>query len=325
MLLDDLDTAPRAAIEAALPEKPQNILITTRNPPLVKDLEEAYHLNIHCIRLSNLAVDDMTEYTSRRFKSLLGDETNNSSYTADHIHAVSQLAAGHPLVASRIVSYIATNLTEQYGPKAAEHFVQQIHNASSLRRIPAMVLTYKPMFQCSIADTFETSKKRLPVPDDPSWTLMQLIAFMVQDDSEFIHFIFYDRPWIFENPLLFAFHNVWSADPKTKRGWFSNLRKVSLGTGASQNGLLHFHPVLIQYMQEQIEYGLRISIIRDIMLLAIESMEKGKKSSNTRKSTVEMLSAQALHCAKLCKAYGIAPNHLGLAPRSDRFFKKAKI
>jgi hypothetical protein len=330
LLLDDLDIAPRAAIEAALPQQPRNILITTRNPLLVQDLEEAYHLMVHYIRLPNLAVGDVVEYTSRRFKSLLGDGTDHS-YTMDHINTVSRLAVGHPLVASRIVSYIAATFPEEYGPRAVEEFVLRTQKASSFRRIPIEVFTHKPMFQCSIAETFESSRKRLPQPDEPSWTLMRLIAFMVQDDSAFIHFIFHKRPWILENEHSFAFHDVWSADPKIKWGLLSNLRKVSMGSSASQSGLLYFHPVLIQYIQEQTERGLRIRILQDIMLLAIESIESMKKdrSSNAetveQKTAIEMLSAQALHCAKLCKAYGISSKHLGLAPRFDSFFKKVKL
>jgi len=331
LLLDDLDKAPRAAIEAALPQQPRNILITTRNPLLVQDLEEAYHLMVHYIRLPNLAVGDMVEYTSRRFKSLLGGGTDHSPYTMDHIDTVSRLAVGHPLVASRIVSYIATTFTEEYGPGAVKEFILRTQKASNFRRIPIEVFTYKPMFQCSIAETFESSRERLPQPDEPSWNLMRLIAFMVQDDSAFIHFIFYKRPWILENEHSFAFHDVWSADPKIKWGLLSNLRKASMGSSAFQSGFLYFHPVLIRYIQEQTEHGLRIRILQDIMLLAIESIESMKKDRSSsaetaeQKASVDMLSTQALHCAKLCKAYGIASKHLGLAPRSDSFFKKVKL
>lgn len=308
---------------------------------------------VHYIRLPNLADGDMVEYTSRRFKSLLGDGTDHSSYTMDHIDTVSRLAVGHPLVASRIVSYIANTFTEEYGPKAVEEFVLRTQKASNFRRIPFEVFTYKPKFQCSIAETFESSRGRLPKPDEslrerlpqpgesskeflprqdePSWTLLRLIAFMVQDDSAFIHFIFYKRPWILENEHSFAFHGVWSADPKINWDLLSNLRKASIGSSATQRGRLHFHPVLIQYIQEQTEHGLRIRILQDIMLLAIESIESIKKDRSSSAETVEqmasidMLSTQALHCAKLCKAYGIASKHLGLAPRSDSFFKKVKL
>ncbi|KAE9364446.1 hypothetical protein N431DRAFT_563751 [Stipitochalara longipes BDJ] len=330
LLLDDVDAAgaaPRAAIEAVLPQQPRNLLITTRNPVLVKDLEEAYHLKVHYIRLTDLAASDIVEYTSRGFKNFLGDDDNDhSSFAADHIETIAQLAIGHPLVASRIVSFIATNLREQYGAKAVEHFILQIQTASSFRRIPAPILTYRPTFQCSIAETFETSRNRLPRPNGSSWVLMQLIAFMVQNDSAFIQFLFFERPWVSECEGMFAFHDIWSANPQDKHAWMSNLRKVSLGTATSQNGLLHFHPVLIQYIQEQIEHGLRISILRDIMLLALESIQRTEVSSSSQPPeqdpAISMLSAQALHCARICRAYDI--ENLGLAPRSDRFFELAK-
>lgn len=308
LLIDDIDAVPQSEIKAALPQGPRNILITTRNPILVKALEDEYHLQVHWIRLANLADNDMMEYTSRRFENFLGDGNHPSTYIADHIETVSRLAVGHPLVASRIVSYIATNLTEWHGPKAAEHFVQEVQKAHTLRKLPVKVLKYKPMFQYSIAETFESSRKRLPGPDEPSWTLMQLIAFMVLDDSAYMHFLSLERPWIFEYKGKLHFHDIWFADLDDKQAWLSSLRKVSLGTARSQTEHLHFHPILIQYIQEQTEEKVKIRIIGDIMLLAMESIQRSDQSA----STDIMLSAHAKHCTNICKAYGILPAALGL-------------
>jgi hypothetical protein len=165
LLIDDIDAVPQSAIKAALPQEPRNILITTRNPILVKALEDEYRLHIHWIKLASLADNDLMEYTSRRFENFLGDGKHPSTCTADHIETISRLAVGHPLVASRIVSYIATNLTEWHGPKAVEHFVKEVEKAHPMRKLPIQILKYKPMFQYSIAETFESSRKRLPGPD----------------------------------------------------------------------------------------------------------------------------------------------------------------
>jgi hypothetical protein len=212
LLIDDIDAVPQSAIKAALPQEPRNILITTRNPILVKALEDEYRLHIHWIKLASLADNDMMEYTSRRFENFLGDGKHPSTCTADHIETISRLAVGHPLVASRIVSYIATNLTEWHGPKAVEHFVKEVEKAHPMRKLPIQILTYKPMFQYSIAETFESSRKRLDGPDGPSWTLMQLIAFMVLHDSAYMHFLSLERPWIFEYKGKLHFHEIWFAD-----------------------------------------------------------------------------------------------------------------
>jgi hypothetical protein len=154
---------------------------------------------------------------------------------------------------------------------------------------------------------------------------MPVVAFMVQDDSTtpaYNQFLFHKRPWICEIQHQLHFREVWSADSDLKY-WLSNLRKVSLGSAESQSDFLRFHPVLIQYIQEQAEQGLRINIIHDIMLLSIESIQRSELKSfqkNTeQRSAISMLSAQALHCARLCKAYGILPQDLALSPRSDRF------
>jgi hypothetical protein len=307
LLIDDIDAVPQSAIKAALPQEPRNILITTRNPILVKALEDEYRLHIHWIKLASLADNDLMEYTSRRFENFLGDGKHPSTCTADHIETISRLAVGHPLVASRIVSYIATN------------FVKEVEKAHPMRKLPIQILTYKPMFQYSIAETFESSRKRLDGPDGPSWTLMQLIAFMVLHDSAYMHFLSLERPWIFEYKGKLHFHEIWFADLDDKQAWLSNLRKVSLGTASSQTEHLHFHPVLIQYIQEQTDEKLRIRIIGDIMLLAMESMQRSKQAASTA-----MLSAHAKHCANLCKSYGILPDALGLpqslAQESNLFF-----
>ena len=332
LLIDDIDAAPESAIKAALPQEPRGILITTRNPVLVRDLEEEYRLKVFRINLTNLGFTDMVAYTLTRFKNFFDGRNDQSSYTDDHIKTVSQLAVGHPLVASRIVSYVATNLTEQYGDRAVEHFVRNLQRESSFRQIPAAVLTYKPTFQNSIAETFESSRKRLPRSDGPSWTLMQLIAFMVQDDSAFIRFVFNERLWIHEYKHRLFFHDIWSADLIDKQAWMSSLRKVSLGTAQPESDRLCFHPVLIQYVQEQARPEIRTKAISDIMLLAVEAiqrMEVPPFDEPNELSWNELLEAQALHCAKLSAAYCIHLEDLSLPPELEQklgtFFGTARI
>jgi hypothetical protein len=316
LFIDDIDAASPASIEASLPQQGRNLLITTRNPIMIHDLEQEHRLNLYRILLTGLE----TEHLSTIITRILDISQGNESHSNDSIRAISEMAAGHPLVASRIASYIATNFTEQHVSRAIEKFVSL---SSKYHKIPLPVFKHKPTFQLSIEETFAISKNRLAFEE--SWILLQLIAFLVQDHPDFIRlFLFHERPWINGHPEL-TFYRIWSATADEKQSWLSDLRRVSFGTARSpSDNRLHFHPVLIQYIQEHVQD--RVNIIRDIMFLAIETKERPGFSSFAGTSeqhlTSNLLSDQELHCARLCKAYNISSEKLALGPRSDSWFQE---
>jgi hypothetical protein len=145
---------------------------------------------------------------------------------------------------------------------------------------------------------------------------VQLIAFMELENAAFINFLFLERPWIIEFQEHFSFYEIWSADHDDLRSWLSSLRKVSFGTANSQSAFLRFHPVLIQCIQEQVGHEARVKIAKDILLLASESIKRPYSSSSEKVqswiTSLKMLQAQALHCAKICKVYGISQTELGI-------------
>jgi hypothetical protein len=316
LLIDDIDAASPASIQATLPHQARNLLITTRNPTMIHELAEEHRLEFYDLLLTGLATEYLSTIIARRLAVFRNHEHSCSN---DSIRAISEIAAGHPLVASRIASYIATNLTEQYGPRAVEEFVSL---SSEYYRLPLPVFKHKPTFQLSIEEVFEISRNRLS--SEHSWILMQLIAFLVQDHPDFIQlFLFHACPWINEYPEL-TFYPILSANADAKQSWLSDLRRVSFGTARSPSDYrLHFHPILIQYIQEHVED--RVKIVRAIMFLALETIERNQLSpfaeTSEQHSTFNMLYTQALDCARLCKAYNISPEKLDLGPRSDDLFQ----
>lgn len=57
-----------------------------------------------------------------------GEEEEAVSFADNQVQAISQAAAGHPLLATRAVSYLLTDLIEQYDVSAIDKF---IHDAST--------------------------------------------------------------------------------------------------------------------------------------------------------------------------------------------------
>ena len=125
-------------------------------------------------------------------------------------------------------------------------FVAEVSTSPVHRKVPPAVFNYKQLLRCSILDNFETSKRRLPDTNGRSWRLMQLMAFMAQEDFAFLDFLFLDRAWICEFQEELSYREIWSAPEFEIRTWLSHLRHVSLGTPDSVSDRLQFHPVLIQ-------------------------------------------------------------------------------
>ncbi len=318
LLIDDIDLASPANIEDALPQQARNMLLTTRNPVLITELEQEHRIRFYPLLLTELETEHLTIITTQILNIFLTEKSR--SCLRDNIRAISEIAAGHPLVASRIASYISTIFAEQYGPRAAEEFVRQASLRPRDRKLPWPLFTYKPTFQLSIADTFEISRNRLASPAGSSWILMQLIAFLIQDEAAFINFLFQKRPWINDllEPLYFS--EIWSADENDKRSWLSDLRRVSFGAAYPPRDYLRFHPVLIQYIQEQAGDEGRVQILRDILLLSQASLERTETSCPEGASEVKAMDAQARHCVRLCNAYGISFEQLGFQIDSDAWY-----
>jgi hypothetical protein len=313
-LVDDIEALSRSDMNLVLSQPARNVVITTRNPVILMGLTQEFNLNFHHFRLGELNDRDIVSLTSRAFENLV--DGSDIDWETEQLRAISKIAFGHPLVAARITSFISTEYSEQYGHLAIKEFAREIETRYEERKIPPAIFTYEPMLQISIAENFHISRKRLPRPDGPSWILVQLIAFMELENAAFINFLFLERPWIIEFQEHFSFYEIWSADHDDLRSWLSSLRKVSFGTANSQSAFLRFHPVLIQCIQEQVGHEARVKIAKDILLLASESIKRPYSSSSEKVqswiTSLKMLQAQALHCAKICKVYGISQTELGI-------------
>jgi hypothetical protein len=89
LLFDDVDLLQKETLEAALPQKPQNILVTTRNPVLIDDLELEYHLNVHHIRLTDLSNEDTMKLASRMLARFFPTRKKCPQYTTDDVEKIS--------------------------------------------------------------------------------------------------------------------------------------------------------------------------------------------------------------------------------------------
>ena len=310
LLIDDIDALPESAIGTTLPNRPRNLLITTRNPAMAIGLSSEFHLRFSHVRLTEMSSQDTTLLMSQTFESA---NTDNNHQLCSRVQAMelSKIASGHPLIASRLVFFITINLAAQHGRDAVSQFLKAAKRSPPERKVPAALFTCKAPFQDSILQNLEKSRQRLRDPNGHSWTLMQLIAFMVLNDAAYLKLLFAERPWIVQLHERLTYYEIWSAKNDSLQTWLSDIRHVSLGTAASHADPLSFHPVLIQCIQEQAEEDDRQKFIRDIALLASESLSR--TTCHTRRDSMhKVFVAQVLHILNLCDIYGIDRNTLGL-------------
>jgi hypothetical protein len=319
LIIDDIDGLPQDAIADALPQDARNVLFTTRNPTMIAALAREHQLKCYHLGVTEMKYEDMIDFTIQAFREVNTGGDDEQFCTEGQIQAISKASAGHPLIASRTVFYIMTNLVEEYGPDAVKEYIEGVNDAAVSREAAAAIFMCKPPLQCSILESFEVSRKRLPDLEGRAWVLLQMIAFLVLDGGSFQKFLFLKRPWIHELKLSLTYYETWSAQHADLRRWLFELTQVSFGTRDRPGDHMRFHPVLIRYLQEHVGHAGRIAIVRDIMLLAYESaMKLDILPSETWESTSEMLHAHVLHCYEISKVYSIALKELNV---SDDLYK----
>jgi hypothetical protein len=85
--------------------------------------------------------EEIFAFTTETFTRFAADVCGDFSWTDDQIRVISQAAAGHPMIAVHMVSYILTNLVEEYGQAAVEEFVKNVDYAEPKER--AVLLSHK--------------------------------------------------------------------------------------------------------------------------------------------------------------------------------------
>jgi hypothetical protein len=305
LFFDDIDGLPTSAIEEALPQGLHGILLTTRNPTLVSALLNESDLDHQHLRIGEMDAEDMVEFIKQVFSKTATEIGNNELHLRDEqLEAISTSAAHHPLVASRIISYILRDMTERYGHAAIDKFVSGITTWGSEEHVA--LLSHKPPLQCSIRESFLVSRMRLCDPSGPAWTLMKLISFLSLENYNFHQFLFLERPWInkFKDKLFYS--NVWSSKHGIE-SWMSEIAQVSFGSRQSSAHTLHFHPMLVRCVQAEVGSQERILITKDILLLAYESKRNLESISGDKANiSCSLVWKQARHCKQLCEWWQIS-------------------
>jgi hypothetical protein len=311
ILFDDIDGLPQENITDAIPARAKNVIITTRNPGLTAALGNARDLRFRHLGVADMSMEDLVNFTSGSLKELNNNDEEAIRFTDDQLMAISQTVSGHPLLAARAVSYIMTDLIEQYDLSAIDKFIQDT-GILDLDERKALLL-HKPPLQSSMMENFAVSRTRLSDPDGPAWNLMKLLAFMSLEDGGFHGFIFYQRPWVHELKDVLTFYNIWSAKNNQLRAWMVELVQVSLAWRKNRGEFLRFHPVIVQCVQMMVEPEERIQILREILILAYESfMRLAAHASNVQDTSVESFHAEALHCDKIRNVWQIPEEDLNL-------------
>lgn len=162
LIIDDIDGLPQHAIAKSLPQQAQNVLFTTRNPTMIAALAHKHHLKCYHLGITEMKIKDIIDFTIQAFKEVNASNDDEQLCNEDQIQAISKALADHPLIASRTVFYIMTNLVEQYGLDAVKEYIEGVNDVAVSREAYAAILICKPPLQCSIQKSFEVSRKRLP-------------------------------------------------------------------------------------------------------------------------------------------------------------------
>lgn len=310
ILVDDIDGLPHEDITEAIPARAKNIIITTRNPGLTASLGNARDLRFRQLAVTEMAMEDMAKFTTESLQTINNNGEEDIDFTDDPIQAISQAAVGHPLLAARAVSYILTDLMEQYDISATDKFIHDANTADLEER--KALLWHKPPLQSSMMENFAVSRIRLSDPDGPTWGLMKLLAFTSLEDGKFHGFIFHPRPWVQELKNVLNFYDIWSAKHQL-RAWMAELVQVSLAGRKSRREVLRFHPVIVQCVQIMVEPEERIQIMRDILILAYESARRlVSLAAESQDTLTQSFHAEALCCEKKRHVWHISQEELNL-------------
>jgi hypothetical protein len=274
IILDDLDgLRGDEVIQKCLPTGHKYFLYSARDPTLAESRL------LHCEQVAIPAMD------SSEIRKLLEQQMKTKLDPAE-LEGLLRIMAGHPLAASRAVSYIkqlAYECPEMDSASAVQSFIQCFETQEWEAR--KKFLEYRIHFGPSILDIFEVSIERL---DTAKYThisqLLDLLGFVCESrlQLDYNGFLSVKRPWLKDFKAEMPDHELFALFTSGMRGTselFQELEKVSLGFRPSpDHALLRFHPIWLECIRQRCGSEGRKRWLKQVLLVCHETEKRNTKS-----------------------------------------------
>jgi hypothetical protein len=293
IILDDLDgLRGDEVIKECLPTGHKAVLYSARDPTLAESRL------LHCKQVSIAAMDSI------EIQELLEQQMKTKLASAD-LEGLLKIMAGHPLAASRAVSYIkqlAYECPDMNTASAVKLFIQSFETQDWDAR--KRFLQHRIHFGSSILEIFEVSIERLDIDKYPQiLQLLELLGFICESKLQIDYngFLSVERPWLNGFEAEMPDHELFALFTSGMRGTselFQELEKVSLGFRPfPDRALLRFHPIWLECIRQRCGSEGRKRWIKQVLLICHETEKRNMKS--------EAMDPYVTNCVNISWAFNI--------------------
>jgi hypothetical protein len=277
IILDDLDgLRTDEAILECLPDGAKSIIYSARDPTIATS---------RLLRCEPISVPPMD---ATDIKQLLEAESKGTglALSLQDLEGVAVIADGHPLAASRAISYMEQLAFESSGldpSTPARSFIGIFDNSDWKSRNE--FLDHKIHFGSSIREIFETSIQRLDQTKSSSIVqLLNALGFICGSKPnclDYYDFLAIERPWIDHFKIEVPDYELFKTGMRGKGGLFHDLVKVSLAFRPfPDRALLRFHPIWLECIRQRCGAEGREVWLKQILFLCCETKKHSPEKSD---------------------------------------------
>jgi hypothetical protein len=310
-IFDDIDGfKPEAAMLSAIPEGPGNLIYSSRDPKLLRDLGRPGE----ALSVSTMTPEEIVQLMKNimaRDKSMLPEQKPSD----EQLYAISIAVYGHPLAACRAITYICDKISITAIDSPAEEFLEILQGSDWESR--RNFLDFRGRFGRSIMDTFEASLDRMELNNKAYAEWVLTIAAFISPNTvtrefvDFRPFFQHDRPWLAELREDLPDFELFSKSKAALRHGLSELERTSLWsrppTLSTSRGSLPIHPLWLECIRHRVSPAGRLRWLRQIHLLC--------EASTARNEKVELFERFKTNALNVAAKFGVQPAELNPSER----------
>lgn len=312
IIIDDLDgLRDDKTILECLPDGDKLVIYSARDPTI------ATSRLLQCERVSvpPMGATDIRELLETESRSI------GLTLSPQELKGVVDIADGHPLAASRAISYMEQVAFESSGLDLAlpvRTFIDIFESSDWKSRNE--FLKHKIHFGPSIHEIFEVSIQRLDeAKKDPILQLVNALGFICGSKPktlDYYDFLSIDRPWVEDFQATVPDHALFKTGMKGKGVLFNELVKVSLAFKPfSDRALLRFHPIWLECIRQRCGAEGRERWLKQIFFICHETKKRDSEKSDA-------MDLYAENCLKIAWDFDIEVDVLATSEESRRWIAK---
>ena len=297
-VIDDLDAVKSDEdIKSALPFGVQTLMYSSRDPSILGGLKGMTYSE--AIGSEDFKIPEMTvEETALLMSAAIQTAPRGSfelNITERELEEIARTVGGHPLGASRAVSYISQVLSQSSPGSPTDAFLDIFRGSNWKAR--QRFLTWKPRFATSVMESFDVSLERLEHVEDVT-RMMELVAFLSEskDILDFRSFLRLERPWLTALKPRLPDFQIFTCELDEQSQYLAALENVSIGL-RSNSGPLRLHPLWRECILQRAGPEGRLRWLSQIHILCRNSID--------RKEATDIVPAFEQNCRDIAQKFQI--------------------